>query len=99
MYTCSAFLVLILWSFKDNWVKFIVCCFSGRDQFQPGQEEGERLSHALPTSEIRKFNNSGHFLLLVGLSLSLSLSLSMCVCAHVGACLHVSSSVCGFSCL
>ncbi|KAM4132316.1 hypothetical protein ACJW30_01G241100 [Castanea mollissima] len=37
---------------------------SGRDQLLPSQEEGERLCHALPKCEIRKFNNSGHFLLL-----------------------------------
>ena len=66
-----------------------MCCFSGRDQLLPSQEEGERLCHALPKCVIRKFNNSGHFLFLVGLSLSLSL------CMRV----HVSSFVCGFSCL
>nr|XP_023876718.1 acyltransferase-like protein At3g26840, chloroplastic isoform X2 [Quercus suber] len=37
---------------------------SGRDQLLPSQEEGERLCHVLPKCEIRKFNNSGHFLLL-----------------------------------
>ena len=68
-----------------------MCCFSGRDQLLPSQEEGERLCHALPKCVIRKFNNSSHFLFLVGLSLSLSLSLCMRV--------HVSSFVCGFSCL
>ncbi|KAK7826703.1 acyltransferase-like protein [Quercus suber] len=37
---------------------------SGRDQLLLSQEEGERLCHVLPKCEIRKFNNSGHFLLL-----------------------------------
>ena len=77
-----------------------MCCFSGRDQLLPSQEEGERLCHVLPKCEIRKFNNSGHFLLLVGFSLSLSLSLSLPrVCERVSACIHLSSFVCGFSCL
>ena len=62
-----------------------MCCFSGRDQLLPSQEEGERLCHALPKCVIRKFNNSGHLLFLVGLSLSLSLSLCACVymCPHL----------------
>ncbi|GLT57373.1 hypothetical protein SLA2020_303510 [Shorea laevis] len=37
---------------------------SGKDQLLPSQEEGERLFRALPKCEIRKFNNSGHFLFL-----------------------------------
>lgn len=37
---------------------------SGKDQLLPSQEEGERLYRALPKSEIRKFNDSGHFLFL-----------------------------------
>ena len=96
---CILVVLFLFWScgtFKDNWVEFIVCCFSGRDQLLPSQEEGERLCHVLPKCEIRKFNNSGHFLLLVGFSLSLSLPR---VCERVSACIHLSSFVCGFSCL
>lgn len=37
---------------------------SGRDQLLPSLEEGERLCHMLPKCEIRRFNESGHFLLL-----------------------------------
>ncbi|KAL7257181.1 hypothetical protein ACSBR1_010998 [Camellia fascicularis] len=36
---------------------------SGKDQFLPSQEEGERLHHILPC-EIRKFDGSGHALFL-----------------------------------
>ncbi|XP_059452072.1 phytyl ester synthase 2, chloroplastic-like [Corylus avellana] len=37
---------------------------SGKDQLLPSQEEGERLYRALPKCEIRKLNDSGHFLFL-----------------------------------
>uniref|UniRef100_A0A5B7BDC7 Serine aminopeptidase S33 domain-containing protein n=1 Tax=Davidia involucrata TaxID=16924 RepID=A0A5B7BDC7_DAVIN len=37
---------------------------SGRDQLLPSLEEGDRLRRALPNCQIRKFNDSGHFLLL-----------------------------------
>ncbi|GLU18723.1 hypothetical protein SLE2022_350070 [Rubroshorea leprosula] len=37
---------------------------SGRDQLFPSEEEGERLRHALPNCEIRKFDESHHFLFL-----------------------------------
>ncbi|KAG6793294.1 hypothetical protein NC652_003325 [Populus alba x Populus x berolinensis] len=37
---------------------------SGRDQLLPSEEEGQRLYVALPKCEIRKFNDSGHFLFL-----------------------------------
>ncbi|XP_059669940.1 phytyl ester synthase 2, chloroplastic-like isoform X2 [Cornus florida] len=37
---------------------------SGRDQLLPSLEEGERLRQLLPNCQIRKFNNSGHFLFL-----------------------------------
>jgi pimeloyl-ACP methyl ester carboxylesterase len=39
--------------------------FSGKDQFLPSEEEGQRLFRALPKCENRKFNDSGHFLFLV----------------------------------
>ncbi|XP_008231052.1 PREDICTED: acyltransferase-like protein At3g26840, chloroplastic [Prunus mume] len=35
---------------------------SGKDQLLPSQEEGERLQRTLANSEIRMFENSGHFL-------------------------------------
>lgn len=37
---------------------------SGKDHLIPSPEEGERLRHMLPNCEIRRFNNSGHALLL-----------------------------------
>ncbi|XP_011045778.1 PREDICTED: acyltransferase-like protein At3g26840, chloroplastic [Populus euphratica] len=37
---------------------------SGKDQFLPSEEEGQRLFRALPKCENRKFNDSGHFLFL-----------------------------------
>ncbi|XP_019225895.1 PREDICTED: acyltransferase-like protein At3g26840, chloroplastic isoform X2 [Nicotiana attenuata] len=37
---------------------------SGKDHLIPSPEEGERLCHMLPNCEIRRFNNSGHALLL-----------------------------------
>ncbi|KAF5456972.1 hypothetical protein F2P56_021114 [Juglans regia] len=37
---------------------------SERDQLLPSQDEGEKLRRALPKCEIRKFNESGHFLFL-----------------------------------
>ncbi|KAA8548272.1 hypothetical protein F0562_004467 [Nyssa sinensis] len=37
---------------------------SGRDQLLPSLEESERLRWALPNCQIRKFNDSGHFLFL-----------------------------------
>ncbi|GLU18709.1 hypothetical protein SLE2022_349940 [Rubroshorea leprosula] len=39
---------------------------SGRDQLFPSEEEGERLCHALPNCEIRKFDESHHFFFLEG---------------------------------
>ncbi|KAK8693267.1 hypothetical protein V6N13_070858 [Hibiscus sabdariffa] len=38
--------------------------FRGRDQLLPSQEESRRLQKALPDCEIRKFEESGHFLFL-----------------------------------
>ncbi|THF97329.1 hypothetical protein TEA_013084 [Camellia sinensis var. sinensis] len=38
---------------------------SGKDQFLPSEDEGERLRHILPKCEIRKFDGSGHALVLV----------------------------------
>ncbi|XP_062153363.1 phytyl ester synthase 2, chloroplastic-like [Alnus glutinosa] len=37
---------------------------SGKDQLLPSQEEGKRLFFELSECEIRKFNNSGHFIFL-----------------------------------
>ncbi|RVX06772.1 Acyltransferase-like protein, chloroplastic [Vitis vinifera] len=39
--------------------------FSGKDKLLSSQEECERLCHALPNCEIRRFTDSGHFLFLV----------------------------------
>ena len=44
--------------------------FSGQVQLLSSQKECERLFHALPNCEIRKFTNSGYFLFLVRRSLS-----------------------------
>ncbi|GKV40646.1 hypothetical protein SLEP1_g48257 [Rubroshorea leprosula] len=41
----------------------LILC-SGRDQLLPSQEEGQRLYKALPKCEIRRFEESGHFLFL-----------------------------------
>ncbi|KAJ1392894.1 Alpha/Beta hydrolase fold, partial [Sesbania bispinosa] len=35
-----------------------------KDQLLPSQEEGERLLKLIPSSELRKFDDSGHFLFL-----------------------------------
>lgn len=37
---------------------------SARDQLLPSEDEGERLRRTLPKCEIRRFNDSGHFLFL-----------------------------------
>ncbi|CAK7328372.1 unnamed protein product [Dovyalis caffra] len=37
---------------------------SGKDQLLPSEEEGQRLFRAIPKCENRRFNDSGHFLLL-----------------------------------
>ncbi|XP_048336903.1 phytyl ester synthase 1, chloroplastic isoform X2 [Ziziphus jujuba] len=42
----------------------ILVLSSGRDQLLPSQEEGKRLFKMLPKCEIRRFEDSGHFLLL-----------------------------------
>ncbi|XP_028780273.1 acyltransferase-like protein At3g26840, chloroplastic [Neltuma alba] len=41
----------------------LILC-SGRDQLLPSQQEGERLSRLLPNCDVRKFDDSGHFLFL-----------------------------------
>lgn len=38
---------------------------SGKDQLLPSQEEGQRLTSALPKSQLRSFEDHGHFLFLV----------------------------------
>ncbi|WJX77130.1 hypothetical protein P8452_60465 [Trifolium repens] len=43
----------------------LILC-SGNDQLLPSQQEGERLHKLLPNCELRKFDDSGHFLLLEG---------------------------------
>ncbi|KAJ7976277.1 Acyltransferase-like protein, chloroplastic [Quillaja saponaria] len=42
----------------------ILLLSSGKDQFFPSQQEGERLHHLLPKCELRRFDDNGHFLLL-----------------------------------
>ncbi|KAE8665697.1 Esterase/lipase/thioesterase family protein isoform 2 [Hibiscus syriacus] len=42
----------------------ILLLCSGRDQLLPSQEECQRLQKALPDCEIRKFEESGHFLFM-----------------------------------
>ncbi|GAY65760.1 hypothetical protein CUMW_243500 [Citrus unshiu] len=37
---------------------------SGKDQLLPSQEEGQRLTSALPKSQLRSFEDHGHFLFL-----------------------------------
>ncbi|KAK4282206.1 hypothetical protein QN277_013611 [Acacia crassicarpa] len=41
----------------------LILC-SGRDQLLPSQQEGERLSRLLPNCDIRRFDDSGHFLFM-----------------------------------
>ncbi|KAI9084066.1 hypothetical protein K1719_034062 [Acacia pycnantha] len=41
----------------------LILC-SGRDQLLPSQQEGERLGRLLPNRDIRKFDDSGHFLFM-----------------------------------
>ncbi|KAL2320359.1 hypothetical protein Fmac_029328 [Flemingia macrophylla] len=43
----------------------LILC-SGNDQLLPSQQEGERLQKLLPKCELRKFDDSGHFLFLEG---------------------------------
>ncbi|WJX77131.1 hypothetical protein P8452_60466 [Trifolium repens] len=43
----------------------LILC-SGNDQLLPSQQEGERLRQLLPNCELRKFDDSGHFLFLEG---------------------------------
>jgi len=55
---------------------------SGNDQLLPSQQEGERLHKLLLNSELRKFDDGGHFLLLVLFSPLLF------KCRHVYLCLR-----------
>ncbi|XP_058737590.1 phytyl ester synthase 1, chloroplastic-like isoform X1 [Vicia villosa] len=43
----------------------LILC-SGKDQLLPSQQEGERLRLLLPNCELRKFDDSGHFLFMEG---------------------------------
>ncbi|KAL5058806.1 hypothetical protein RYX36_030410 [Vicia faba] len=43
----------------------LILC-SGKDQLLPSQQEGEKLRQLLPNCELRKFDDSGHFLFLEG---------------------------------
>jgi hypothetical protein len=52
-------------SFRKMNLSYFLCTFSGNDQLLPSQQEGERLVQLLPKCELRKFDDSGHFLLLV----------------------------------
>ncbi|XP_054802446.1 phytyl ester synthase 2, chloroplastic-like isoform X2 [Prosopis cineraria] len=45
--------------------QILVIC-SGKDQLLPSQREGERLYRLIPKCELRKFEDSGHFLFLEG---------------------------------
>ncbi|XP_020225202.1 acyltransferase-like protein At3g26840, chloroplastic [Cajanus cajan] len=49
-----------------NETYFVICPSSGNDQLLPSQQEGERLLKLLPKCELRKFDDSGHFLFLEG---------------------------------
>jgi hypothetical protein len=51
--------------FRKMKLSYFICPFSGNDQLLPSQQEGERLRQLLPNCELRKFDDSGHFLLLV----------------------------------
>lgn len=55
---------LSLWLLKKE-TCFFLYAFSGNDQLLPSQQEGEKLYKLLPNCQLRKFDDSGHFLLLV----------------------------------
>lgn len=63
--------------------KTLCLLYSGKDQLFPSQEEGERLRHALSKCQIRKFNDNGHFLFLVGFLLAFFICVCVCVCSIV----------------
>jgi len=67
---------MTLWKMK---LSYFICPFSGNDRLLPSQQEGERLRQLLPNCELRKFDNSGHFLFLV----SFSPSLFFCFSIHL----------------
>ncbi|WRX19846.1 Diacylglycerol acyltransferase - like 7 [Theobroma cacao] len=50
--------------FLPDLVKLVERTVSGKDQLLPSQEEVQRLRRMLPKSEIRLFEESGHFLFL-----------------------------------
>jgi len=59
---------------------------SGNDQLLPSIQEGERLLNLLPKSkcELRKFDDSGHFLFLVWISPFIHFFKPVCLCLHSG---------------
>ncbi|RDX75884.1 Acyltransferase-like protein, chloroplastic, partial [Mucuna pruriens] len=60
--SASAYVHSRLYAIKAQ--TLILC--SGNDQLLPSQQEGERLRKLLPKCELRKFDDSGHFLFLEG---------------------------------
>ncbi|KAK2415221.1 Esterase/lipase/thioesterase family protein [Trifolium repens] len=60
--SASAYVNSCLYAVKAQ--TLILC--SGNDQLLPSQQEGERIVQLLPKCELRKFDDSGHFLLLEG---------------------------------
>lgn len=67
---------------SSNVSKTLCLLYSGKDQLFPSQEEGERLRHALSKCQIRKFNDNGHFLFLVGFLLAFFICVGVFNCAH-----------------
>ncbi|KAK7336128.1 hypothetical protein VNO77_16661 [Canavalia gladiata] len=60
--SASAFACSRLYAIRAQ--TLILC--SGNDQLLPSQQEGERLVQLLPKCQLRKFDDSGHFLFLEG---------------------------------
>jgi hypothetical protein len=54
-----------VWLFLEDETELFNFSFSGNDQLLPSRQEGERLHQLLPNFELRKFDDSGHFLFLV----------------------------------
>lgn len=54
-----------VWLFLEDETELFNFPFSGNDQLLRSRQEGERLHQLLPNSELRKFDDCGHFLFLV----------------------------------